>query len=374
MKKSISVFLSLIMLLSVFACLTINASADSYGRVPYINVTVTAPSVGAKPVFEATVSSQYEKDQVSNSCVNKDSLINGVEWYDVDEDTSLTRNDTFIAGHTYTVGVLVTTGKDYRFKKDYLPDWQKVNGEDAQGDYYMVDGYIDNEQYYFVSYTFEALPEAKNGWVKENGYTFYYKDDVKQTGWQNIEGSWYYLNTKDDGIEGLRRLEWININGKRYYLDPTTGAMQTGWQKISGKWYYFNKSGAMQTGWQKISNKWYYFTESNDDNSGIMQTGWQKISNKWYYFNKSGAMQTGWQKISNKWYYFNASGAMLTGWQKISNKWYYFNASGAMQTGWQKISGKWYYFESSGAMLANCSKKIGSKTYKFDKNGVCTNP
>ena len=348
MKKSISVFLSLIMLLSVFACLTINASADSYGRVPYINVEVTAPSKGAKPVFEATVSSQYD-NQVSNSFVNKDGLINGVEWYDVDEGRDLTRNDTFVAGHTYTVGVLVTSGADYRFKKDYLPDWQKVNGEDAQGDYYMADGYIDNEQYYFVFYTFEALPEAKNGWVKENGYTFYYKDDVKLTGWQNIEGSWYYLNTKDDGIEGLRRLEWINIGGKWYYLDPTTGAMQTGWQKISGKWYYFNKSGAMQTGWQKISNKWYYFS-------------------------KSGAMQTGWQKISNKWYYFNASGAMLTGWQKISNKWYYFESSGAMKTGWLKSGGKWYYFESSGAMLANCSKKIGTKTYKFDKNGVCTNP
>jgi len=45
-----------------------------------------------------------------------------------------------------------------------------------------------------------------------------------------------------------------------------------------------------------------------------------------------------------------------------------------MTTGWLKLGGKWYYFNSSGAMLANCSQKIGKKTYKFDKSGVCLNP
>ncbi|PGE97970.1 hypothetical protein COF51_04350 [Bacillus pseudomycoides] len=34
--------------------------------------------------------------------------------------------------------------------------------------------------------------------------------------------------------------------------------MQTGWQQINGAWYYFNSSGAMQTGWQQINGKWYY--------------------------------------------------------------------------------------------------------------------
>jgi len=167
--------------------------------------------------------------------------------------------------------------------------------------------------------------------------------DVTKTGWVKENGYWYYF---DSGLE-----------------------MAVGWQKISGKWYYFNSSGQMQKGWQKIGKSWYYF-----ESSGAMLTGWQKISKKWYYFNSSGAMLTGWQKISKKWYYFNSSGAMLTGWQKISKKWYYFNSSGDMKTGWLKSGGKWYYFNSSGVMLANCSQKIGSKTYKFDKSGVCLNP
>ena len=46
-----------------------------------------------------------------------------------------------------------------------------------------------------------------------------------------------------------------------------------------------------------------------------------------------------------------------------------------MQTGWLKLSNKWYYLDpTNGYMLTNTSKKIGNKTYKFDKNGVCINP
>ena len=80
--------------------------------------------------------------------------------------------------------------------------------------------------------------------------------------------------------------------------------MVTGWQKIDGSWYYFGAGGSMQTGWQKIGGKWYYMNES-----GVMQTGWKKISGRWYYFEGSGAM------AANKWvgnYYLTGSGAMAT--------------------------------------------------------------
>ena len=124
----------------------------------------------------------------------------------------------------------------------------------------------------------------------------------------------------------------------------------------------------VKNGWFKENGKWHYYTDN------VSVKGWQKIGSKWYYFDKSGEMQTGWQKISKKWYYFGKDGVMVTKWQKISKKWYYFGTDGVMVTKWQQIAKKWYYFGTDGVMVANCSKKIGKKTYKFDKDGVCLNP
>ena len=162
---------------------------------------------------------------------------------------------------------------------------------------------------YYVTVTFEGLYSGtvkksftitKNGWVKESGKWYYYKNNAKLTGWQ----------------------------------------------KLGGKWYYFNGSGAMLTGWQKLGGKWYLF-----NSSGAMLTGWQKSGGKWYLFNSSGAMLTGWQKSGSKWYYFNTGGDMVTGWKKIGSSWYYFESSGAMRTANLTQGGKTYRFNSSGACL-----------------------
>ncbi len=132
----------------------------------------------------------------------------------------------------------------------------------------------------------EELPEEpedsedieKAGWVKEGANWYYYVENVKQIGWQEIENSLYYMNAD--------------------------GAMQTGWQEINNKWYYMSASGSMQTRWKKIGNYWYYLNEN-----GVMQVGWQKIGNDWYYMNDAGAMQTGYLVINGKMYFFKKDGA-----------------------------------------------------------------
>ena len=113
--------------------------------------------------------------------------------------------------------------------------------------------------------------------------------------------------------------------------------------------------------------------------------GWQETNGIWCWIDPvTGAKATGWRKLKERWYYFESNGNMATGWKQINNYWYYLTpSSGAMATGWLQLSGKWYYLKPAGfsgwsgpegSMLANCSAKIGSKTYNFNSSGVCTNP
>ncbi|MDN3018988.1 S8 family serine peptidase [Paenibacillus sp. BSR1-1] len=99
----------------------------------------------------------------------------------------------------------------------------------------------------------------KNGWKMENGFWFYYVNNVKATGWVKDGGKWYFLK-KD-------------------------GQMATGWVFDGGVWYYLTKSGDMKTGWLLEEGKWYYLNAN-----GSMATGWKLINGKWYYLNKNGVM------------------------------------------------------------------------------------
>ncbi|MFR7520305.1 MAG: hypothetical protein ACLUVD_11345 [Mediterraneibacter faecis] len=81
-----------------------------------------------------------------------------------------------------------------------------------------------------------------------------------------------------------------------------SGAMLTGWQYINGTWYYMNSSGAMLTEWQCIGGKWYYFYSDGSMASNIWIDGT-------YYVESSGAMAT------NKWiddyFYVDSTGRLV---------------------------------------------------------------
>lgn len=80
----------------------------------------------------------------------------------------------------------------------------------------------------------------------------------------------------------------------------------TGWEKIDGLWYYFNDDGTMHTGWLENNNKWYKLSES-----GSMITGWIQDNDKWYYANPSGDLETGKLTIDGKLYNFLSDGTMV---------------------------------------------------------------
>ncbi|HEE9846163.1 cell wall-binding protein [Clostridium perfringens] len=192
-------------------------------------------------------------------------------------------------------------------------------------------------------YYFNSNGNMKTGWEEINGYWYYFNNDgIMQTGWQEISGKWYYFRP-----DGNMRVGWEQINGYWYYFG-SDGSMQTGWQEVGGIWYYFRPDGNMKTGWEEINGYWYYF---NGD--GVMQTGWQEIGGVWYYFRPDGNMRIGWEKINEYWYYFGSNGAMQTGWQELGGTWYYFRTDGNMKVGWEEIDGKWYYFATDGVLETN---------------------
>ena len=59
-----------------------------------------------------------------------------------------------------------------------------------------------------------------------------------QTGWQQIDGNWYYLNA-----QGTPQIGWLQ-QGNDYYLGaPESGKMETGVVKINGMNFTFEENG-----------------------------------------------------------------------------------------------------------------------------------
>ena len=112
----------------------------------------------------------------------------------------------------------------------------------------------------------EDIPDpdkpTKAGWFKDSkGNTYYYKNiNAKPlTGWQKISGKWYYLDPSNDGVlkTGVYKVE-----GK-YYATNSKGALyQSGWCQLDKTWYYANSDGSLKTGWLKTGGKWYYLDPS----------------------------------------------------------------------------------------------------------------
>ena len=69
-------------------------------------------------------------------------------------------------------------------------------------------------------------------------YYFFREDGSLYTGWLEQNGSWYYLNTLDNSLQGAMFTGWLIREGKTYFLDAD-GVMATGWYQVDGNWYYF---------------------------------------------------------------------------------------------------------------------------------------
>ena len=246
--------------------------------------------------------------------------------------------------------------------------------------------------------------EAKNGFVVENGATYYYINNVMQTGLINISGvgTFYFMDPSYIAYQASKKGQmltgWKTVDGMvRYFADEKytaasvkTGKMLTGWKVIGGKTYYLDKStGEQYQGWKTIDGYKYFFNDGSYSGAenGQMLSGFKIVNGVSYYFADyrckslpTGARATGWKKINGNTYYFKDSkytgkgeyGQMLTGAKYIGGKAYYFNKSGVMQTGWVKTTaGVMAYYTSSGASTGKAGwKQNGSAWYYLNTNGM----
>lgn len=86
---------------------------------------------------------------------------------------------------------------------------------------------------------------AEKQWVG-NGTDWYYlgDDGVMLTGWQYINGEYYWLNPKEAN-QGACEYGWklTSTDKKWYFCSPVDGHLCQGWTMVDGKWYYFTKAG-----------------------------------------------------------------------------------------------------------------------------------
>lgn len=241
---------------------------------------------------------------------------------------------------------------------------------------------------------------------KYDNYRFKTSEGTYATGFQYINGRWYYFDSANKNI--AVQSTWKDIDGKWYYFNEYC-VMQTGWIKVNGEQYYLQSDGIMKTGWlcDGPSGPWYYFDTISgkmlkntttpdgyvlnakgewrqDDSSSATATttakteadGWHGSGNDWYYTTNNKKVK-GWLDLNGKWYFFDKTGQMLYGWQKIEGKWYFLSTAhdgdfGKMVTGWQYLDGNWHYFAPYaggplGAMLTGTTTPDG---YYVDANGI----
>ena len=243
-------------------------------------------------------------------------------------------------------------------------------------------------------------------------------------GWQLDNGAWYWLKEDQTRLTG----GWMKAeDGNRYYF-AADGKMLTGWQDIGGSRYYLNTAtavssvalkpyGAVLTGWQWIDGRCYYFYPEDgrlavsgspegipvnaegarldgngnvmtDFSQGYVTGGWQNIGGVWNWVKQDGSrLVSCWLKdVSGDWYLLNGAGNMAVGWQTVGADRYYLNnvsttqngnptgkPYGAMLTGWRWIDGYCYYFDASGKLLTSTvqdGSHINGEGKWTDANGV----
>lgn len=212
------------------------------------------------------------------------------------------------------------------------------------------------------SYTFGADSKMQGSqWIVKGGNWYLAKDGKIATGWQEWQGSKYYLNS--DGT--MRSNEWrLDDSGKIRYLCSWGGAYKNRSAKINGRSYTFNSNADVtNTQWISLDGTWKLAKD------GRIATGWQTWDKNLYYLNSNGSMKANEAFTDGgKLYFFRSwGGAYKNCWYTSGGKKYYLHDNSATyQNEWLKADGKWYYFQSDSTMATD----TWIDSYYVDASGV----
>jgi uncharacterized repeat protein (TIGR02543 family) len=265
---------------------------------------------------------EHDSDTTKNGiCEGNDSLfyyIDGVKvglgLIQIDGSYFYARTSTgeIVHGRSYwitqTNGLGISEG-EYRFANDgkmMLDGWMTidsrtcyyVNGVPAKGltkvgdDWYLFNrssGVMYTDGSYWVNedengsglagglYKFGAdgkMQQTKDGFVEEDGKTYYYVDGAMAKGLTKVGDDWYLFN-RSSGAMYSDGTYWVKdgeggsgLPGGLYKFDAS-GKLQVrnGFVEEDGKTYYY-VDGAMAKGLTKVGDDWYLFNRS----SGVMYT------------------------------------------------------------------------------------------------------
>ena len=215
-----------------------------------------------------------------------------------------------------------------------------------------------------IIFTLSFFPSVvhaiSDGWLVENGKTYYIKNGEKVKGFQKIgEKTYFFSNVNSALKEG-----WQAVEEGRFYLN-SDGTVNYGFKEIEGNTYYFNEKGFALKGFQKIGEKTYFFSNVNN----ALKEGWQAVEEGRFYLNSDGTVNYGFKEIEGNTYYFNEKGFVLKGFQKIGEKTYFFsNVNNALKKGWQALEEGRFYLNSDGTVNYGL-KEIEGNTYYFNEKG-----
>ncbi|MFQ7512025.1 MAG: hypothetical protein ACLRMV_05135 [Lachnospiraceae bacterium] len=299
-----------------------NNGCAYYGWVDdyYVNIGI---------MYRNSVVTSYDSGNTTKYYVGEDGTRQKNTWCEDEDGLYYAKADGTLARNEW----LNIDGKLYYFDDQWKMSTKKLTKKGAfteDGQYFSPDGYAQ-------------------GWVFVDG-NYYYKEgeDFVSNQSKKINGDWYLFDLQGKMVTGFSTPEITSEYDDNYYYYGNDGRRQfyTGWQLINGKWYYFDESSRAAKGWKTINGVKYYFetiTKATDE-----------YNNEYFVGNSDHFMYTGYGIIDGEFYYFDANGACqgidtsYTGWHLDDNgKWYYIR-NGHAVTGTTVIDGVLYEFDGYG--------------------------